>query len=179
MPIPLTQPAGPNRLLGDHEKRIRSLEREPGGAGEIAWEDVGTGGDGGVGIQFGIENDGTWLDVRTSTDGPSSQGIYLEATVGSIANPGILLASDGIIKLGSNHVILGTDAEIDITTTVVTIGSNGAFYPRRIDMSLFNTTTNPQGSKVVIYDANGDSIFEVRDDGTFHIKTGASWAADL
>jgi hypothetical protein len=31
----------------------------------------------------------------------------------------------------------------------------------------------------VIYDAAGTPIFEVRDDGTFHIKTGATWADDL
>jgi hypothetical protein len=135
---------------------------------------------GGGGIQFGIENDGNWLDVRTDATGPSSYGIYLNAAVGSIVNQGISLQSDGIISLASNHLQLGANVEIDVTPTIVTVGmSNQALFPREIRLQLGNTTASPQGSKVVIYDAAGTSIFEVRDDGTFHIKTGATWADDL
>jgi hypothetical protein len=134
---------------------------------------------GGGGIQFGIENDGNWLDVRTDATGTSSYGIYLNAAVGSIVTPGIALSSDGIISLASNHVRVGTSAEIDVTPTIVTVGGDQALFPREIRLQLANTTLGAQASKVVIYDAAGTSIFEVRDDGTFHIKTGGTWVDDL
>lgn len=147
--------------------------------GELEWEDVGDPIE--VGIQFDTSPQaGGWLEAATTSVGPSTRGIYLRADVGSVATPGILLSTDGILSFASNHVQIGANVEIDVTPTVTTLGmGNAALYPRRIDMQLANTTATPQGSKVAIYDANGAAILEVRDNGTFHIKTGASWTADL
>jgi hypothetical protein len=123
---------------------------------------------------------GTWLEISTTGINPATtQGIYLFATVGSGSSPGVLIGSDGIVELSSNHVILGTDSEIDITTTIVTLQGNQANYPREIRMQLANNTLATQGSKFVIYGADGTPILEVRDDNTFHLPSGASWATDL
>jgi hypothetical protein len=87
---------------------------------------------GGGGIQFGIENDGNWLDVRTDATGTSSYGIYLNAAVGSIVNPGIALS------VGRHHLARqqpppasGPSVEIDVTPTIVTVGEQPGALPSR------------------------------------------------
>jgi hypothetical protein len=151
---------------------MHGRDHAKGGADEVP----GIGG-----IQFDTDpQTGGYLEAHTTTVGPASAGIYLRADVGSILTTGLLLSSDGAIRLTSDHVALGSSGEIDITPTITTLGSgNQALFPRRVDLQLANTTGSAQGSKVVVYDAAGVSVFEVRDDGTVHIKTGGSVVADL
>lgn len=124
---------------------------------------------------------GLWLEISTTAINPATtQGIYLFATVPSIVDPGVLIGSTGIVELDSLHVILGENAEIDITPMIVTIQGSFAFYPREIRMQLGNNSGSAQGSKVVIYGEDGATpILEIHDDGTYHMLAGGVWQTDL
>lgn len=93
--------------------------------------------------------------VATNADGEGN-GIYIESQDGQ----GISLkASDGgEVSLSSNDatgtVRLSADAQITIDL-------------------------NSVGAKLRVNNHSGSSIFEVREDGTVHIKTGTSIVADL
>lgn len=156
---------------------------------------AGGGGGGGGGIQFDTEPQaGTWLYVETTGAATSGYGIEMNA-------------SDGIWLHGPNSLTLEGDAGADLTSASGNIGihatgsgrsiniaadqqinldtGGGFIHLRGTVLSLGHYTdqirvTLASTKAFTIYKSDTTTkLLEVRDDGTVHIKTGASWAADL
>lgn len=117
---------------------------------------------GGSGIQFDTVNTGGWLEIRTTDTG--EEGIFILDTSGN----GIDIrstASGGLVRLqAADHITLLSSGYMDLQVSggqALTIGL---------------TTTS---CKLEVVDHLGSPLLRVTENGTFHIKSGASWVADL
>jgi hypothetical protein len=90
----------------------------------------------------------------------AAKKISLDAT--GVAGGSVIVSSNDLISMGCS----GASG-----FRVSTVGGVGTDGPIEFDIG--------SGQKFVIKDSSGNPLLEVRDNGTFHIKTGAAWVADL
>ncbi len=149
-----------------------------------------------VAIYYDFLNSGDWLDVdATSFGGSGTHGIRL-STSGSNTFSDIVIESAHAMSLLSNSGVMtiqGTDS--------VQISVGGAGGPLTLDTNAGNIVLSMNdhpgtgatleiddgavavklavGAAVTIKNSSSAKVFEVRDDGTVHIKTGQTIIADL
>jgi hypothetical protein len=119
------------------------------------------GGGGGGGIQFDQVNTGGWLEIRTTDT--NEEGIYIQDDSGNAIE--LKTTNGGYIDLRSNGDGFWRGSE----ALSFSVG-NG---------KTFSVLLSTVGSKFDLYDRNGALLLRVTEDGTYHIRTGASWVADL
>ncbi len=199
MPIPIVRRPGIPTSVGDHETRIRALERKRldgfirydfdnvgdwlsvettnrGGPDNVAYRFVDSGGRGflfrSLGGNILIEMDGGNFDFEAVAGGSPPN------LIGNLA--GLNFQSDGDITLqtnatgditftSSNDMAIGAGLDLAITGDTLTFTSNNDVVIGRL----------VSGKKLQITDSGGNPIFEVREDASVHIKTGQTIVADL
>jgi hypothetical protein len=115
---------------------------------------------------------GNSLHIATDTVGPAGAGITLSDT--SVGGTGIDINAVQGIRIGGQSINIGPNwitAQSDGVSLTVAGSSVGGI----ISVNL----ANGSGTVFRIIGGSGTPILEVRDDDTFHIKTGATWATDL
>jgi hypothetical protein len=150
----------------------------------------------GSGIEFDTyPQSGNWLYAATSSSdaNTSGYGILLVPSDGlSINTPssftvfadsGIgLTTSSGNLNLtasGSGHAInLTAQSQVNLLSDYGTVTITSSLlkiqhFGENVEVDLAST------KKLIVKGSGGSSFFEVRDDGTVHIKTGGSVVADL
>jgi hypothetical protein len=164
------------------------------------------GGGGGSGIQFTTyPQDGSWLYVETTELSPASPngwGIEFRSADGvkfsvttlfQVSASQVALQSDGLMDLsiGGNLTVssdgsttfnsLGdidatATGDASLTGTDVALNASGD-VELRTDNSV--VVTLGIGGALLIQDHNFAPLLRVTEAGTYHIKTGAAWVADL
>jgi hypothetical protein len=134
------------------------------------------------GIDYGVENDGTWLHIEADSAKPGTHGTILLYDNGPVDSAqqgislvsqhnGILLSAPGQpIDIGPNALIVDFENGIVLNQQVSSVSGVGPGYSINLPNSW---------SKFTIFGVSGTRLFEIRGDNTFHIKSGASWVADL
>jgi hypothetical protein len=186
---------------------LHGRDHAPGGADPtlLLWDDVGSSGGGGTtGIQFATyPQAGTWLYASTTgSGGPNTNGIDFESSANlNLQSTGgtATLQSSGSIMVHSsggaaNLEGWGGGATVFGNTTVFILSNSGsgvagiqnrllnhgASFEIMDNTPLTQFRCTPTGTNVVtVYDHTGAAIFQVRDDGSLHGKTGKSLVFDL
>ncbi len=136
-----------------------------GGEADIAISPAGSG------IAFDTTNSGDWLDIQTNGEDGAGYGVQI---VDQTSTNGILIATDAASVTAQSSlgdVVLQADAaQVHLTSslTEVAVGTGIGIQG--------NLGT---GESFTLYDHNGSLLLEVTEDGTYHIRTGATWVADL
>lgn len=177
--------------LRDLLRRIRILEAVPPGGG------IQFGGPDPI---YGSVNSGGDLDVETSGTGGSGYGFYFQAAEGGFGffdNGGAGMnfqSTDGTIgffstgvgggvQMSSESAGLGLFTDAQLHGNGVTLASGSG----RIDMGTdadaatddISLVIQTAGQRVTVYDHTGAPIFQVRDNGSLHGKTGQTLTFDL
>lgn len=123
-------------------------------------------------IYFDADNEGGWLYIR------ANDGLAVDDSPDGNSFGGIILVDDSGAGSDSGVYIASVDSDITVQSYTGTIS---LFAPNvevllQEDLVAVNLNT---GAKFAIYDSSSNPIFEVREDGSIHIPTGASIVADL
>ncbi len=147
-----------------------------GGPDNVAYRFVDSGGRGflfrSLGGNILIEMDGGNFDFEAVSGGspPNLIGNLNSLDFQSLGDVTLQTNTTGDMTLSSaNDNSVGAGAVLTLSGTPITIVPGS-------DIVVDRLTT---GHKFQMKDDGGNPIFEVREDGTFHIKTGATWIADL
>lgn len=132
------------------------------------------------GIRFDTDNEGGWLEIVTNDhfESPDGEvGIFIQDTT-----------SEGV-DIGARDSGNTKDAKIFITPDVVDLllsggGATPALTLQRSSMRTavigeFYVSLAATGKTLSVFDSSNNPVFEVRNDGSVHIKTGTSVIADL
>lgn len=168
---PIERP-GPDRDFAEIFQRIVDLERAYPGGGFI---------------RYVFTNVGEWLYVKTTgSGGPLSAGIAFVVSavfrVNAVGDIHVTSSSGDVAITGRSIDISAQTSTLYLESQTDAVQINAA-----LDINLNPTfgsggdvrMTLVAGHKVVVLDALNNPIFEAREDGTVHIKTGTAIIADL
>ena len=150
---------------------IHGRDHAPGGAdpisglgGEVTWEDVGSGVSPFAGIQFDTDNTGGWLGIIATGAGAPGYGIKIEGHADVLIRGYVGLTIENLADQVYNpgkHLWLNSGDNMEFNINL--FGPNPQSYLFRFDF--------------------GVPIMEIRKTPagvvSFHIKSGATWIADL
>jgi hypothetical protein len=144
----------------------------------------------GGGIKFDtFPQSGDWLYVQTTDGTAAPSGIPLHLYDSSTAAVGIRLESDNgeiDIQAFGNQLALSSAGVLSMTSSVSMTSAVGAFWSMavaddiRIDVGNgMSVQLDSVGTMFSVLDHLGAPIFEVREDGSLHGKTGQTLTFDL
>lgn len=145
----------------------------PNGADPIPGLTIG--GSGG-GIQFDIDNVGGWLLIETNGVNPYGEGLTLNVQDGAMLS---LYTHGGQILLTGGPIRLNGGAGRWTSSAGILLDAAGVIELRATGPGDNIVMTMASGKAFTVQNASGSKVMEVRNDGTVHIRTGASWVADL
>jgi hypothetical protein len=118
--------------------------------------------DGGFQVQTGED-----IGLLATTDMTLDAGTAMTLGAGGTIQIGTAV-TDGV-TIGPNLMVVSQSGE------VVELSTSAGWTSGRVVVNI----SNGSGTKLQVIGNGGVPILEVRDDNTFHIKSGASWVSDL